>query len=63
MPVRTTLMATLRFSTGGTLGHGFYMMLQMVDQVYLLTGPTGTVVVLEQFQKEVPRGWIELGFH
>lgn len=47
------------FSTGGTLGHGFYMMLQMVDQVYLLTGPTGTVVVLEQFQREVPRGWIE----
>jgi len=35
-------------------------MLQMVDQVYLLTGPTGTVVVLEQFQKAVPRGWIEV---
>jgi PAS domain S-box-containing protein len=36
------------FSSAGTFGHGFWMMLHMCDRVYLLTGPTGTTVVLEQ---------------
>ncbi len=35
-------------STIGTLGHGFFLMLQTVDRVWLLTGKTGTMVVLEQ---------------
>jgi CheY-like chemotaxis protein/anti-sigma regulatory factor (Ser/Thr protein kinase) len=42
--------ATLRrgYTTAGTLGHGVKMMLSMIDKVYLMTGPTGTTVVLEQ---------------
>jgi len=40
-------------STAGTLGHGFHMMLQSVDQIYLLTGSEGTAIVLRQF-KEAP---------
>jgi CHASE3 domain sensor protein/anti-sigma regulatory factor (Ser/Thr protein kinase) len=47
------------YSTAGTLGHGFFMILQMVDRVYLLTGPTGTTVVLEQYKTALPRGWVE----
>lgn len=42
--------ATLRqgFTTAGTLGRGMKMMLQMADRVFLLTNPTGTIVILEQ---------------
>ena len=36
------------WTTAGSLGHGFWLMLQTIDHVYLLTGPTGTTVVLEQ---------------
>ena len=36
------------YTTAGTLGHGFWMMLKTCDRVYLLTGPQGTTVVLEQ---------------
>jgi PAS domain S-box-containing protein len=35
------------YSTKATLGHGFKMM-QAVDRVYVLTGSTGSTVVLEQ---------------
>jgi GAF domain-containing protein len=36
------------YSTKATLGHGMKMILQTTDRLWLLTGPTGTVVVLEQ---------------
>ncbi len=36
------------FTTAGTLGHGLKMILQTADRLWLLTGPTGTVVALEQ---------------
>lgn len=36
------------FSTKATLGHGLKMMLETADRVFLLTGPTGTTLVLEQ---------------
>lgn len=36
------------YSSADTLGHGFFLMLKTVDRVYLLTGPNGTTVVLEQ---------------
>lgn len=36
------------YTTAGSLGHGMKMMLQTVDRIFLLTGPTGTTVVLEQ---------------
>ncbi len=36
------------YSTKETLGHGMKMILQTVQRQWLLTGPTGTTVVLEQ---------------
>jgi CheY-like chemotaxis protein/anti-sigma regulatory factor (Ser/Thr protein kinase) len=36
------------YTTAGTLGHGFWIMLKTADRIFLLTGPTGTTVVLEQ---------------
>ena len=36
------------YTTAGTLGHGFWLMLNLVDRLWLLTGPNGTTVVLEQ---------------
>ena len=42
------------FSSAGTLGHGFFLMLSTCDLVYLHTGPEGTTVVLEQAER--PRG-------
>ena len=51
--------ATLRrgYSTAGTLGYGFSMILTTADRVFLLTGPAGTTIVLEQ-DKTVPiAGW------
>jgi PAS domain S-box-containing protein len=52
--------ATLRigYSSAGTLGHGFKMMLQTADAVWLLTGPTGTSVVLEQAREAPEPGWL-----
>jgi PAS domain S-box-containing protein len=35
-------------SGGDSFGHGFFMMLRTADVVYLLTGPSGTTVVIEQ---------------
>jgi anti-sigma regulatory factor (Ser/Thr protein kinase) len=36
------------FTTAGSMGYGFFMMLQTCDRIHLLTGPGGTTVVLEQ---------------
>jgi PAS domain S-box-containing protein len=41
------------FSSAGTLGHGFWMILKTCDRVWLRTGPTGTTIVLEQ-DRELP---------
>ena len=42
--------ATLRrgYSTAGTMGHGFSMILMTADRIFLFTGPAGTTIVLEQ---------------
>jgi anti-sigma regulatory factor (Ser/Thr protein kinase) len=45
-------------STSGTLGHGFKMMLQAIDRLWLLTGPTGTTVVLEQGREAPLPNWL-----
>ena len=51
--------ATLRkgYTTAGTLGHGMKMMLQTADRIFLLTGPTGTTVVVEQDRVAPPSIW------
>ena len=46
------------FSTKATLGHGLKMMLETADRLYLLTGPTGTTVVLEQERDKPPPAWL-----
>lgn len=60
--VRRLPRATLErgFSTGGSLGHGFWLILQTVDRVWLLTGLTGTTVVLEQGRTPPEPGWLAI---
>ena len=48
------------FTTAGTLGHGLKMMLQATDRLWLLTGPTGTTVVLEQDRTVPEPAWSAL---
>jgi PAS domain S-box-containing protein len=43
---------------GGGFGHGFWLMLQTVDRVWLLTGPRGTTVVLEQGREAPQPNWL-----
>lgn len=45
-------------STAGTLGHGFWMILQTIDRLWLLTGPTGTTVVLEMDKDPPSPKWM-----
>jgi anti-sigma regulatory factor (Ser/Thr protein kinase) len=64
IPVENLPRATLKrgFSTKATLGHGMKMILQTAGCLWLLTGPTGTMVVLEQGppQPDMPDayGWL-----
>jgi PAS domain S-box-containing protein len=46
------------FTTGGSLGHGFFMMLNFCDSLYLLTGPEGTTVVIEQNNTPPTPAWL-----
>ena len=46
------------FSTKATLGHGLKMMLETIDRLYLLTGPNGTTVVLEQGRNRPLPAWL-----
>lgn len=46
------------YTTAGTLGHGFKMVLGTVDAVWLLTGPSGTTVVLSQGREAAQPGWL-----
>jgi anti-sigma regulatory factor (Ser/Thr protein kinase) len=48
------------FSTGGTLGHGFWMILNTIDRVYLLTGPEGTTIVLEHDAHATDTDWMSV---
>lgn len=46
------------YTTAGTLGHGFYMILKTADRVYLLTGAGGTTVVVEQERTPPDPAWL-----
>ena len=47
------------FTTAGTLGHGLKLMLQTMDRLWLLTGPSGTTVVLEQDREPPAPAWMQ----
>lgn len=51
--------ATLQrgYSSAGTMGHGFKMILQTTNRVFLLTGAGGTTVVLEQDRTRALPDW------
>jgi anti-sigma regulatory factor (Ser/Thr protein kinase)/DNA-binding response OmpR family regulator len=46
------------YSSAGTFGHGFWMMLKATDRTYLLTGPQGTTVVIEQDRVAPSPAWM-----
>jgi PAS domain S-box-containing protein len=52
--------ATLQrgYSSAGTLGYGFWIMVRTCETVYLLTGPEGTTIVLEQGRDVPLPGWL-----
>ncbi len=47
------------YTTAGTLGHGFWLILKTADRVYLHTGPEGTTVVIEQEREPAEPQWME----
>lgn len=47
------------FSSAGTLGHGFWMMLKTADRVHLLTSTIGTTVVIEQERNAPMPHWMQ----
>ncbi|HEX5324546.1 MAG TPA: response regulator [Capsulimonadaceae bacterium] len=47
------------FTTANSFGHGFFLMLSLVDRLYLLTGPKGTTIVLEQFLTPPEPIWLQ----
>lgn len=49
------------FTTAGSFGHGFWMILKTVDRVWLLTGPRGTTVVMEQEPTPPEPAWLLRG--
>ncbi len=59
IPLASLPKATLRrgYSTAGTMGHGFKMILMTADRIFLQTGPGGTTLVLEQDRAEPLSGW------
>lgn len=61
--VDTLPRATLErgYSSAGTLGHGFWLMLKTCDRIHLLTGPEGTTVVLEQERAVPSPSWLSRG--
>lgn len=48
------------YTTAGSMGHGFWMMLRTVDRIWLLTGPGGTTVVIEQEREEPAPPWLRI---
>lgn len=48
------------FSSAGTLGHGFWLILSTSDRVWLLTGTGGTTIVLEQERERPEPSWFRV---
>lgn len=50
------------YTTSGSMGYGFFLMLKTTDRIYLLSTPQGTTVVLEQDRNPVDPLWGDLGY-
>ncbi|MEO7719063.1 MAG: hypothetical protein ABIY70_22935 [Capsulimonas sp.] len=46
------------YTTAGTLGQGFKLILACVDRLWLLTGSTGTTIVMEQDRVRPRASWL-----
>lgn len=46
------------YTTAGSFGHGFWLMLKTVDLIWLLTGTTGTTLVIEQQRTQPEPAWL-----
>jgi len=46
------------YTTAGTFGHGFKLMLKMIDKLWLLTRAAGTTIILEQMKTEQDPEWL-----
>ena len=46
------------WASGSSLRHGFWLMLNTVDRVWLMTSGAGTVVVIEQQRPEPLPAWL-----
>lgn len=46
------------WTTAGSMGHGFWLMLRACDRVYLLTGQEGTTTVIEQDRENPGSLWL-----
>lgn len=47
------------FTTAQSLGHGFWLILQMIDRIWLLTGTEGTTLVMEQDETQNDPSWLD----
>lgn len=47
------------FTTAGSLGHGFWLMMKTADRIFLLTGATGTTLSLEQERTTPLPVWLQ----
>lgn len=47
------------WTTAGSLGHGFFMMLQTADRIYLHTQRQGTTVVIEKRRTPPDPDWLD----
>lgn len=47
------------FTTAGSMGHGFWLMLKTCDACWLATGPQGTTIVLQQGRTPPPPPWLQ----
>ncbi len=47
------------FTTAGSLGHGFWLMLRLADRLSLKTGQSGTTVVIESCTESADSHWLQ----
>lgn len=46
------------YTTAGTLGHGFWIILETADRIFLTTDSSGTTIVLEQERTRTKPAWL-----